>query len=123
MGLRVVDSIQRLLRLYCDNSAAVFLAKNDKSRSQSKHIDIKYSAIGERVKENKGVIEQLSTELMIADPLTKGMSPKKLRDHVINMGLGSIKMYSHLLYEHIQLLTKIQIQEMFLIWIFTYCLL
>ena len=92
MGLRVVDSIQRPLRLYCDNSAAVFLAKNDKSRSQSKHIDIKYSSIGERVKENKGVIEQLSNELMIADPLTKGMSPKQLRDHVINMGLRSIMM-------------------------------
>ena len=28
--LRVVDSIQRPLRLYCDNSAIVFLAKNEK---------------------------------------------------------------------------------------------
>ena len=33
VGLRVVDSIQMPLRLYCDNSAAVFLAKNDKSGS------------------------------------------------------------------------------------------
>ena len=40
MGLRVVDSIQSPLRLYCDNST--FLAKNDKSGSRSKHIDIKY---------------------------------------------------------------------------------
>ena len=30
-GLRVVDSIKRPLRLYCDNLAAFFLAKNDKS--------------------------------------------------------------------------------------------
>ena len=30
-GLRVVDSIKRSLRLYCDNSTTVFLAKNDKS--------------------------------------------------------------------------------------------
>ena len=29
-GLRVVDSIERSLRLHCDNSTAVFLAKNDK---------------------------------------------------------------------------------------------
>ena len=27
---RIVDSIQRPLKLYCDNSAAVFLAKNEK---------------------------------------------------------------------------------------------
>ena len=48
-GLRIVDSIHRPLRLYCDNSTVVFLAKNDKSGNQSKHIDIKYLAIRERV--------------------------------------------------------------------------
>ena len=75
-GLRVVDSIYRPLRLYCDNSTAIFLAKNNKSGSRSKHIDIKYLAIRERVKEKKVVIEHISTELTIADPLTKGMPPK-----------------------------------------------
>ena len=75
-GLRIVDSISRPLKLYCDNSAAVFMAKNNKSGSRSKHIDIKYLAIRERVKEMKVVIEHISTELMIVDPLTKGMPPK-----------------------------------------------
>ena len=89
-GLRVVDSISRPLTLYCDNSAAVFMAKNNKSGSRSKHIDIKYLAIRERVKEKKVVIEHISTELMIADPLTKGMPPKGFKDHVARMGLGSI---------------------------------
>ncbi|KAL5814335.1 hypothetical protein ACOSQ4_024976 [Xanthoceras sorbifolium] len=89
-GLRIVDSISRPLKMYCDNSAAVFMAKNNKSGSRSKHIDIKYFAIKERVKEKKVVIEHVSTELMIADPLTKGMPPFKFKDHVNNMGLGSI---------------------------------
>ncbi|KAL5825732.1 hypothetical protein ACOSQ3_021795 [Xanthoceras sorbifolium] len=83
-------SRQWSLRMYCYNSAAVFMAKNNKSRSRSKHIDIKYFAIKERVKENKVVIEHVSTELMIADPLTKGMPPLKFKDHVIDMRLGSI---------------------------------
>ena len=74
-GLKIVDSISRPLRIYCDNSVAVFMAKNNKSGSQSKHIDIKYLAIRERVKEKKVVIEHVNTELMIADPLTKGMPP------------------------------------------------
>lgn len=88
-GLRVVDSISRPLRIYCDNSAAVFMAKNNKSGSRSKHIDIKYLAIRERVKDKSVVIEHVSTELMIADPLTKGMPPMKFKDHVNRMGLGS----------------------------------
>ncbi|KAL6345280.1 hypothetical protein AAG906_015763 [Vitis piasezkii] len=67
-----------------------FMAKNNKSGSRSKHIDIKYLAIRERVKEKKVVIEHISTELMIVDPLTKGMPLLKFKDHVVNMGLSSL---------------------------------
>ena len=88
-GLRIVNSISRPLKLYYDNSAAVFMAKNNKSGSRSKHIYIKYLTIRERVKEMKVVIEYISTELMIVDPLTKGMPPKYFKDHVVQMGLGS----------------------------------
>ena len=88
-GLRVVDSISRPLKIYCDNSAVVFMAKNNKSSSRNKHIDIKYLALRERVKEKTVVIEHVSTKLMIADPLTKGMPPLKFKDHVDRLGLGS----------------------------------
>ena len=70
--LIVIDSISRPLRIFYDNSTAVFLAKNNKSRSRSKHIDIKYLAIKEHVKEKKMIIEHINTEFMIADTLTKG---------------------------------------------------
>ncbi|KAL3533116.1 hypothetical protein ACH5RR_006637 [Cinchona calisaya] len=89
-GFRVVDSVSRPLRLFCDNSAIIFMAKNNKSGSRSKHIDIKYLAIQERVKENKVVIEHVNIELTIANPLTKGMPPKIFRNHIVSMGLGSI---------------------------------
>ena len=89
-GLRLVNTISRPLRIFCDNSAAIFFAKNNKSGSRSKHIDIKYLVIREHVKDNKVVIEHIGTELMIADPLTKGMPPFKFKDHVSRMGLGSI---------------------------------
>ena len=87
--LRIVDLISRPLKLYCDNSTVVFMAKNNKSGSRSKHIDIKFLAIRECVKEMKVVIEHISTKLMIADPLTKGMPPKYFKDYVVQMGLGS----------------------------------
>lgn len=87
-GLRIVDSISKPLRLYCDNSVVVFMTKNNKSGSQSKHIDIKYLAIRECVKDKKVVIEHVSTEVMLVDPLTKGMPPQKFKDHVVTMGLS-----------------------------------
>ena len=88
-GLIVMDSISRPLRISCDNSVALFLAKNNKSESQSKHIDIKYFAIREHVKEKQVVIEHISTELIIVDPFTKGMPPMKFKDHVDIMGIVS----------------------------------
>lgn len=49
--LRVVNSISRSLKLYCDNSAVIFMTKNKKSKSWNKHINNKYLIIRERVKE------------------------------------------------------------------------
>ena len=42
LGLRIVELISRPLRMYYDNSTTIFLAKNNKSGSRNKHIDIKY---------------------------------------------------------------------------------
>ena len=91
--LEIVDTISRPLRIFYDNSVAVFMAKNNKIGSRSKHIDIKYLTIRERVKDKKVVIDHLSIELMIADPLTNGMSSFKFKDHVERMGLGSTIVY------------------------------
>ena len=87
--LGIIDSISRPLRTFCENSTMVFMAKNNKSGSQNKHIDIKYLAIRECIKENKVVIEHISTELMIVDPLTKGIPLMEFKDHVVQMGLSS----------------------------------
>ncbi|KAK8475357.1 hypothetical protein V6N11_044668 [Hibiscus sabdariffa] len=86
-GLRLMDSIARPLKIHCDNLAVVFMAKNNKRGSRSKHIDIKYLAIRERVKEKKVVIAYIGNEQMLANPLTKGMPPHKFKDHVVTMGL------------------------------------
>ncbi|XP_072072045.1 secreted RxLR effector protein 161-like [Arachis hypogaea] len=52
-GLKIMDYISRPLRIYCDNSAAIFMAKNNRSSSRNKHIDIKYLAIKDRVRSNE----------------------------------------------------------------------
>jgi hypothetical protein len=60
-GLRIMDSVSKPLNIFCDNSATVFMAKNNKSGSRSKHNDIKYLAIRERVKDKIVVINHIST--------------------------------------------------------------
>ena len=55
-----MDFISRPLRILCDNSVTVFLVKNNKNESRSKHIDIKYLAIREHVKEQKVVIGHIA---------------------------------------------------------------
>jgi len=82
-GLKIVYTISRPLRIFCDNLVVIFMAKNNKNESQSKQIDIKHLAIRERVKDKKVIIEHTRTKLMIVDPLTKGMSPFKFKDHHI----------------------------------------
>ena len=86
-GLRIVDSIARPLKIYCDNSAAVFFSKNDKYSKGAKHMEIKYFAVKEEVQKQRVSIEHISTNLMIADPLTKGLSPKAFNEHGERMGI------------------------------------
>ena len=64
------------------------MAKNNKNGSRSKPIDIKYLAIRKCVKDKKVVIKYVRTEVMLPDPLTKGMPPQKFMDHVITIGLS-----------------------------------
>jgi hypothetical protein len=86
-GLRVINSISRPITLYCDNQAAVFFIRNNKSSSASRHIEIKYRASLQRCHNQIIKIDHISTKEMIADPLTKGLPPNVFLEHVVNMGL------------------------------------
>ncbi|KAA0060866.1 Retrovirus-related Pol polyprotein from transposon TNT 1-94 [Cucumis melo var. makuwa] len=87
-GLGIVDSIAKSQRIYCDNFAAVFFSKNDKYSVGAKHMELKYFAVKEEVQKQRVSIEHISTKLMIADPLTKGLPPKTFNDHVQRMGIN-----------------------------------
>ena len=86
-GLRIVDFVSKPLRIYCDNSAAVFFSKNDKYSKGVKDMELKYLTVKEDVRKRRVSIEHISTQLMVADPLTKGLSPKTFKEHVNRMGL------------------------------------
>ncbi|XP_070029409.1 secreted RxLR effector protein 161-like [Nicotiana sylvestris] len=88
--LGVVDTITKPLKIYCDNSAAVFFSKNDKYSKGAKHMELKYFTVKEEVQKQRVSLEHIRTDLMIADPLTKGLQPKIFKEHVHRMGLGCI---------------------------------
>ncbi|RVW38606.1 Retrovirus-related Pol polyprotein from transposon TNT 1-94 [Vitis vinifera] len=88
--LRIVDGIEKPLRINCDNKAVELYSKNNRSSSKSKHIDIKFLVVKERVQSLQVSIEHISTNSMIADPLTKGLPPKVYHEHVAHMGVVHI---------------------------------
>ena len=85
VGLKIVDSIERPIKIFCDNRASIFFSKNNKSGSRSKHIDIKYVRVRDNIKRHEVFIEHISIELMIADPMTKGLPIKLFKSHVEHM--------------------------------------
>ena len=79
--------MERPLRLYCDNKSAVMYSNNNRSSTKSKHIDIKFLVMKERVQSGQISIEHSRTNSMIADPLTKGLPPKVFHEHTAHMSV------------------------------------
>ncbi|KAL2237853.1 UNVERIFIED_CONTAM: Retrovirus-related Pol polyprotein from transposon TNT 1-94 [Sesamum indicum] len=85
--LGIVNSIAKPLRIYCDNFAAVFFSKNDKYSKSAKHMELKYLLVKEEVQKHRVSIEHINMDLIVADPLTKGLPPKIFSGHVERMGI------------------------------------
>ena len=73
--------------MYCDNKLAVIYSNNNRSSSKSKHIDIKFLVVKERVQSNQVFIEHIGTNFMIANPLTKELTPKVFHEHTAHIGV------------------------------------
>jgi hypothetical protein len=86
-SLRVVDSIERPLKLYCDNEPALLYAHNNKKIKAVKHINIRFYVVKEKIQDQTISLEHISTKKMITDPLTKGLPPSVFREHLAGMGL------------------------------------
>ena len=86
-----MDGIERPLRLYYDNKFAVMYSNNNRSSTKSKHIDIKFLVVKERVQSGEVSIEHISTNSMVANPLTKGLPPKVFHEHTAHMGVISLE--------------------------------
>ena len=86
-GLRIVDTIERPLKIFCNNNSTVLYSNNNRISANSKHINIKFLIVKERVQSGQLSIQHIGTNSMIADPLTKGVPPKVFHEHTAHMGV------------------------------------
>ena len=77
-------------KLYEDNQGTIALAKNPKSHSRTKHIDIKYHYVRESVEEKNIKLVYCSTAGMIADILTKGLPKPKFEQLRFLLGVKCV---------------------------------
>ena len=63
--IRLMDSIARPLRIFCDNKVAMFYTKNNMTSSGSKHLELKYLTIRDLMKDGSIVVEHVDTYLII----------------------------------------------------------
>jgi len=75
-----------VLQVY--NSAAVKLAQNREFHCRTKHIDVKYFVVREKVIDKSIGISQISTEHQVADVMTKPLDMIRLTYLCDRMGLS-----------------------------------
>ena len=75
------------MKIYYDNPTTIFFSKNDKYSKGAKHMEVKYFALKEQLLKQRVSIKHISTNLMIANPLTKGLLPKTFNEHIERMNI------------------------------------
>ena len=89
MMLRIVDSIQRALELFCDKDSTVKFSNNNKSLRKSKFVALKFQVVKERIQGKELSITHIGTNSMIADPLFKALPLKWFLELLAYMGVVS----------------------------------
>lgn len=75
--------------LYCDNKAARALAINGKSSHATRQVRVNKHHIRELVEENQITVNDIRTNKMAADILTKALSHKPLQQCTTTLGMSS----------------------------------
>ncbi len=82
-----IVSIKKPITIYCDSMAALAYTKDPKYHGKTIHISMKYNFVRDAIEEGEVKMEYLSTNLMVAYPLTKPLPPIPFARHVKAMGL------------------------------------
>ncbi len=82
-----IEGKEKMIRIYEDNQSAIKTANDEIHNERSKHIDVRYHFIRERIKRNEIEVKYKKSEDMLADILTKGLDRRKIEKLTRDMGL------------------------------------
>ena len=78
--------------IYTDSQSAIELAENPVYHARTKHIDISYYFIREKVNNNSIELVYQPTNVLLADNLTKSTSTNKITEFNIESNLINLKL-------------------------------
>ena len=90
--LGVIPSASGPMKIFCDNTRAIALAKESKFHKRTKHIKRCFNSIREKVKDGDIEICKVHMDLNVADSLTKPLPQEKHDQHQDSMGVRFITM-------------------------------
>ncbi|GJW15536.1 indole-3-acetic acid-amido synthetase GH3.17, partial [Tanacetum coccineum] len=73
--------------LYCDNLSAIRLAENPVFHARTKHVEVHYHFIREKVLQGEISLKHVGTDGQVADLFTKGMNGNKLKNFSHQLGM------------------------------------
>ena len=88
--LGVIPSAPVPIKICCDNTGPIALAKEVRFHKRTKHIKRRFNSVRDQVKEGDIEICKIHMDLNIADPLTKPLSRAKHDQHQDSMGVRII---------------------------------
>ncbi|KAF7810522.1 putative mitochondrial protein [Senna tora] len=83
------QSVDYPVELFCDNQSAIRLAGNPVFHARTKHVEVHYHYIREKVLRGDIEVKYISTDNQIADIFTKGLSGTKFEDFREKLGMIS----------------------------------
>ncbi|GJU04041.1 retrotransposon protein, putative, ty1-copia subclass [Tanacetum coccineum] len=86
-GLGIVPTIEEPISMYCDNTGAITIAKDDGVTKGARHFRLKFHYLHETIKMGDLKIEKIDTSDNLADPFTKALAFPKHSELTRNIGL------------------------------------
>jgi len=76
------------LVIFTDSEAALAVAKGEQAHSRSKHLDVKYHKVRERIREHLIRFDKVPTEENVADIFTKQLPRPKFHSFLTSLGFS-----------------------------------